>query len=243
MDKLWDLMVVLFKWQLFVAERDPHRLINITFKHLDGVAKMMPEMKKGILVDTVKMKILTLWDTGDDAAKLEVATTIYNWLHPFNVKISILMRLGLQDNSCNFIPIDLANKTHSDLLANIGENIYKKYPKKVEEPMVVADTDKGQDPPLAVHRELYELADQLQITPLEQARSEPQESMISLLYSLNINGSTAAADIERQAQPNHEFVQIRTSHSCEEYIVDPDKISEEPDLIALMKVPPHVPKY
>lgn len=235
-------MVVLFKWQLFVAQRDPHRLINITFKHLDGVGKMMPEMKKGILIDTVKMKILTLWDTGDDAGKLEVATTIYNWLHPFNVKISILMRLGLQDNCCNFIPIDLANKTHADLLANIGENIYKKYPKKVEEPLIVADNDEGQAAPLSVHRELFELADQLQITPLEQARSEPQESMLSLLDSLNIGGSSAAAN-DRQGQPSHEFVQIRNSHSCEEYIVDPDKISADPDLIALMKVPPHIPKY
>lgn len=250
MDKLWDLMVVIFKWQLFVARNDPHRLINVTFKHLDGVAKMMPEMKKGILVDVVKMKILTLWDTCDDAEKAEVAVAVSNWLHPFKVKISILMRLGLQDDACNFLPIDLANRTHSDLLANVGENIYKKHPKTSEE-----GVSQGASKPIekAVdfeHREFDELADQLQIMPLDKVRrsdSVTQEAVISILDTLNIGGLAADREEgegkERQVQANHEFVQIRSSHSREEFLLDPLKVADQPDLVQLMKVPPHIPKY
>lgn len=245
MDKLWDLMVVVVKWQMFVAKDDPHRLINVTFKHLDGIAKMMPEMKKGILVDVVKMKILTLWDTCDDAEKADVAAAVTNWLHPFKVKISILMRLGLQDDFCEFIPINLANRTHSDLLANIGENIYKKHPKNIGDGVeagkgAAASNSNNYEP-----REFDELADQLQITTLDRAKSDSdqQEAVISILDTLNIGGRDEEDVKERQVQSNHEFVQIRSSHSREEYFVDPEKVSEQPDLVELMKIPPHIPRY
>lgn len=241
MDKLWDLMVIIFKWQLFVARNDPHRLINITFKHLDGIAKIMPEMKKGILVDMVKMKLLTVWDTCDDEAKLNIATVVCNWLHPFNVKISILMRLGLQDDSCNFIPIDLSNRTHSDLLANIGENIYKKHPKKI------AEDDKDDNPTaapeLGLRHEIDELADHLQITPLNQVvPNDVQPCIISILDTLNISGESDSGN-DRPAPSSHEFVQIQSSHSREDFNVDPEKVVAEPDLLELMKIQPHVTKY
>lgn len=243
MDKLWDLMVVLFKWQLFVAKADPHRLINVTFKHLDGCAKLMPEMKKGIMVDMVKMKLLTLWDTCDEETRMNIYANILKWLEPFNVRISILMRLGLQDNSCNFLPIDLANRTHADLLANVGENIYKKHPKKIDEPQVVENEEKPKVE-YKHHREIDELADQLQIKPLELPKSdiESQDTVISLLHNLHLD--SVDANDERKVQSNHEFVQIRSSNSREDYsAVDPEKISIEPDLLDLMKVPPHISKY
>lgn len=253
MDKLWDLMVMLFKWQLFVARNDTHRLINITFKHLDGIAKMMPEMKKGILVDVVKMKILTLWDSRSDEEKSDVAAAVSNWVHPFKVKISILMRLGLQDDSCNFIPVDLANRTHSDLLANIGENIYKKHPKSNMEPSPQKGEEvAGKSSNKVVgyeHREFDELADQLQITPLDMRvkdiEGNMQDTVISILDTLNLGGNTEDRDDckERQVEANHEFVQIRSSHSREEFILDPEQLAEQPDLVALMKIPPHIPKY
>lgn len=255
MDKLWDLMVVVVKWQMFVAKDDPHRLINVTFKHLDGVAKMMPEMRKGILVDAVKMKILTLWDTCDDAEKTEVATAVTNWLHPFRVKISILMRLGLQDDCCNFIPIDLANRTHSDLMANIGENIYKKYPKSLDVAVAQEGAAGGTmatsgDSNNHEHREFDELADQLQITTLDKVdrgggdSHHPETTVISILDTLNIGGGAEEGEgKERQVQSNHEFVQIQSSHSREEFVVDPEKVSGQPDLVELMKIPPHIPRY
>lgn len=255
MDKLWDLMAVIVKWQLFVAKADPHRLINITFKHLDGIARMMPEMKKGILVDTVKMKVLTLWDTCDDAQKATVGVAVANWLHPFNVKISILMRLGLQDDFCNFIPIDMANRTHSDLLVNIGENIYKKHPKKSEGTVEVTEAECGgskKEKPMddhEDHREFDELADHLQITPLDRSKTEPSTSQatgISILDTLSIGttvDSGGQVGNERQVQSNHEFVQIQSQHSREEFMLDPEMVAEQPDLAELMRIPPHIPKY
>lgn len=40
MDKLWDLMVMLFKWQLQLIHDDPNRLLELTFRHMDGIGKL-----------------------------------------------------------------------------------------------------------------------------------------------------------------------------------------------------------
>lgn len=63
MDKLWDLMVMLFKWQLYTIRENPSRLLELTFRHMDGVAKLMPEMKKTLLVDSTKRCLIEFWDS------------------------------------------------------------------------------------------------------------------------------------------------------------------------------------
>lgn len=128
MDKLWDLMVMLFKWQLQLIQDDPNRLLELTFRHMDGIGKLMPEMKKTMLIDCTKRSLIELWDTCADAEKTKLINNLDHWMKPFNVKISILIRLGFQrhDGTFELEP----NQIHADMYQhyadNVGENVYGK---------------------------------------------------------------------------------------------------------------------
>lgn len=128
MDKLWDLMVMLLKWQLQLIHDNPNRLLELTFRHMDGIGKLMPEMKKTILIDNTKRALIELWDTYNEADKVEVVAKLDNWMKPFNVKISILIRLAFQrhDGTFELTP----NHVHADMYQhykdNVGENVYAK---------------------------------------------------------------------------------------------------------------------
>lgn len=102
MDKLWDLMVMLFKWQLYTIRDNPTRLLELTFRHMDGVAKLMPEMKKTLLVDSTKRCLIEFWDTCSSDEIDTLMGKLLNWMHPFNVKISILIRSGFQRSDGTF---------------------------------------------------------------------------------------------------------------------------------------------
>lgn len=126
MDKLWDLMIMLFKWQLTIIRDTPSRLLELTFRHMDGVAKLMPEMKKTLLVDSTKRCLIDFWDLCTDNDMLDLLATLYDWMTPFNVKISILIRSGLQLNDGTFemAANQLETEYFREYLENIGENIY-----------------------------------------------------------------------------------------------------------------------
>lgn len=102
MDKLWDLMVMLFKWQLYTIRDNPTRLLELTFRHMDGVAKLMPEMKKTLLVDSTKRCLIEFWDTCSSEEIDMLIGKLLHWMHPFNVKISILIRSGFQRSDGTF---------------------------------------------------------------------------------------------------------------------------------------------
>lgn len=102
MDKLWDLMVMLFKWQLHTIGETPSRLLELTFRHMDGVAKLMPEMKKTLLVDSTKRCLIEFWDACRSEDIDLLMGKLLQWMQPFNVKISILIRSGFQRNDGTF---------------------------------------------------------------------------------------------------------------------------------------------
>lgn len=104
MDKLWDLMVMLFKWQLYTIRDNPARLLELTFRHMDGVAKLMPEMKKTLLVDSTKRCLIEFWDGCVPEEIDTLMGKLLYWMHPFNVKISILIRSGFQRTDGTFEP-------------------------------------------------------------------------------------------------------------------------------------------
>lgn len=102
MDKLWDLMVMLFKWQLYTIRENPNRLLELTFRHMDGVAKLMPEMKKTLLVDSTKRCLIEFWDACSPDEIEALMGKLLQWMQSFNVKISILIRSGFQRNDGTF---------------------------------------------------------------------------------------------------------------------------------------------
>ncbi|XP_037044919.1 protein OSCP1 [Bradysia coprophila] len=158
MDKLWDLMVMVFKWQLTVSSNDPQRLVDITFRHMDGVGRLIPETRKTMLIDCGKRLIIEYWDEITD--KNVVVQSVAQFLQPFNVKISILIRLGFQRTDSTF-ETNIGDREHFQYYVNnVGENIYAKHAYSVVRSMV----DRTQkEKPAENSREIDSLVEQLNI--------------------------------------------------------------------------------
>ena len=126
MDKLWDLMIMVLKWELFLIENNSQMLMNLTFKHLDGIGKLIPEMRKQILIDGVKKYLIDGWETICEDDQMLTLKKINKWLRPFNTKISILIRMGLQKADGEFEKNPENNILYNYYIQNVGENIYSK---------------------------------------------------------------------------------------------------------------------
>lgn len=124
MGKLWDLMTMIFKWQLFLSKY-PQHLLEITFRHLDGVSNLYPEVKKTILVDYTKNKLLDYWNVQSELQQRNIYVTVKSWLECFNVKIAVLIRLGFQGEDAIFIT-DVSESYFSEFRSTLGANIYLK---------------------------------------------------------------------------------------------------------------------
>lgn len=179
MDKLWDLMVMLFKWQLTMIRDTPSRLLELTFRHMDGVAKLMPEMKKTLLVDSTRRCLVDFREMCSDDDMLDILASLLEWMAPFNIKISILIRSGLQLNDGTFeIATEQMHAEYfRDYLENIGENIYARNANAVKsKPRSIAKQPEVERD-VAVSNELSTLTSQLNIDNdiLDDApeRSEP----------------------------------------------------------------------
>ncbi|XP_058128395.1 protein OSCP1 [Anopheles ziemanni] len=126
MDKLWDLMVMIFKWQMFLTNKNAQMLLDLTFRHLDGIGRLIPEMRKQILIDNVKKTLIELWEPLCEDEQIIVHRKVCKWLKPYNTKISILIRMGLQKSNGEFEPEPKNNIFYNYYINNIGENVYSK---------------------------------------------------------------------------------------------------------------------
>lgn len=173
MDKLWDLMVMVFKWQLAISSNDPQRLVDITFRHMDGVGRLIPESRKTMMIDCGKRLLIEYWDQIPD--KDFVVQSVSQFLQSFNVKISILIRLGFQRSDTTF-ELDAGDREQFQYYVNnVGENIYAKH----------------------AHSSIRGLVDRVQEKPIENSRE-----IDSLVEQLNINRKSAV-DADENQSGNH----------------------------------------
>lgn len=126
MDKLWDLMVMVLKWQLTLSGSDTQHLLDLTFRHMDGIGRLLPESRKTTLIDCTKRHLIEYWDQMAETDRTDCHKSLLQWLRPFTVKISILIRLGFQRPDASFeTRIDSEFfRYYSD---HLGENIYTKH--------------------------------------------------------------------------------------------------------------------
>lgn len=169
MDKLWELMVMMLKWQLFVTDH-AQQLMDITFRHLDGIARLIPEMRKSILVDSTKQIIIDYWDQLNDGGKTVLVSNMAHWLKPFNTKISILLRLGLQNNDGSFVVTPVKNDFYDYYSQNLGTNIYAKTAHLQPKDFRKNVRERSREPSPLSTREFDTLFDQLGI-PAPMAQS------------------------------------------------------------------------
>lgn len=127
MDKLWDLMIMVLKWQLsLIAETDPQNLLDLTFRHMDGIGRLLPEMRKTLLIDCTKRHLIEYWDTMTNDDHNGIRKSLLDWVQPYNVKISILIRLGFQ-KSDGLFEQNKESEFFQYYAMHVGENIYTKH--------------------------------------------------------------------------------------------------------------------
>jgi len=131
MEKLWNLMTMMYKWQLFVS-RHQHNLLDITFRHLDAINKLYPDEKRHLLIDFTKNTLLDFWNSCGEEQQLSIYRTNKAWLECFNTKISLLIRLGFQSMDGSFINA-LDQRHYLDYVKCIGDNIYIKRSEQQQE--------------------------------------------------------------------------------------------------------------
>lgn len=124
MDKLWNLMTMLYKWQLFHTQHQ-YQLMDITFRHLADVAKLYPDEKRLHLIDFTKNTLLDFWNSCSDEEQQAIYWTNKEWLEGFHTKISLLIRLGFQALDGTFF--EQVDQTYfHEFRESIGDNIYVK---------------------------------------------------------------------------------------------------------------------
>lgn len=127
LDKLLDLMVMIFKWQMFLMT-NPDDLLNITLRHLHGIGRLMPEQAKIILIDQSYSFFYTHWNELNEESRYENVRKLNKFLAPFNIRISLLIRMKLQLRDGSFVDKIAAsgNEFFRYYNNNLGENIYEK---------------------------------------------------------------------------------------------------------------------
>lgn len=235
MDKLWDLMTMIYKWQTFIA-KSSNQILDITMRHLDGIGKLIPEMRKTILIDLTKKIIFDFWNTLTDLDKIEMRNRIMKWLKPFTIKISILIRLGFQKSDGSFENNFESSEHFNHYITHIGENIFSKGSQfcinKCD------STNSSDDNNKIKSKELKSLGDQLNIS-IEQSHNQ---HTINDLFLDDINFLTESNDIDRKP---HEFIHIKNNLSQVDRLLEmlnfnsddkeiPDEFDATGELLAML---------
>ncbi|XP_026495783.2 protein OSCP1 [Vanessa tameamea] len=120
MGKLWDLMTMIFKWQLSVATNQ--NIFDISRRHLRSVATLMPEYFSREIFENALKKIDIIAQKFEDDDYNCLCSALIIWFSEYHTKISVLLRLGLQKKDGTFcLPYTL----NPNFLKKLGENIYK----------------------------------------------------------------------------------------------------------------------
>ncbi|KAJ0174739.1 hypothetical protein K1T71_009847 [Dendrolimus kikuchii] len=120
MTKLWDLMTMIFKWQITVATNQ--NIFDISRRHLKSIATLMPQYFPKCVIEHAMRRFEKINEHFTDEDYKCLSNTLMLWFSKYQTKISVLLRLGLQKKDGTFsAPVSINPK----ILQNLGENIYK----------------------------------------------------------------------------------------------------------------------
>lgn len=118
MNKLWDLITMVFKWQLTLSSD----LVKITQRHLYEIENYVTQPETQLQLHRVQNLIDNFAKTLSQTELASLRENILDWLKSFNVRVSLLLRLGLQSNDGKFVVNN--DPICQEILRNLGENIY-----------------------------------------------------------------------------------------------------------------------
>lgn len=118
MNKLWDLITMVFKWQITLCTD----LVKLTQRHLYEIENYVTQPETQLQLHRVQNLIDNFAKTLSTNELNQLREDILDWHKSFNVRVSLLLRLGLQSNDGTFIANN--DPICQEILRNLGENIY-----------------------------------------------------------------------------------------------------------------------
>ncbi|EDW10236.2 protein OSCP1 [Drosophila mojavensis] len=221
MEKLWNLMTMVYKWQLFVS-RHQHHLLDITFRHLDAISRLYPDAKRHMLIDYTKNTLLDFWNACGEEHQLSIYRTNKAWLECFNTKISLLIRLGFQAMDGSFLtPTDQSH--YEDYAQCIGDNIYMKNNELMQQQQQREPNRIDQlAAQLSINQTQPATGEDLQPMDAGQVQKQFEQTFSNILFADMDNNAEGAATSQTQRSPNAsgcEFVQLLTASTKADEVV------------------------
>ncbi|XP_014252978.1 protein OSCP1 [Cimex lectularius] len=102
MNKLYDLMTMVFKWQVFSASH-PRELVLITLNHLDSIRALVtcPIIQKQL--DTAYFMFIKTYGQMTCGELQRVRYSLLNFLQDVRIRVSLLLRQRLQNPDGSFV--------------------------------------------------------------------------------------------------------------------------------------------
>ncbi|KAF5296485.1 hypothetical protein FQR65_LT01474 [Abscondita terminalis] len=120
MTRLWDLITMVFKWQVSLSPD----IMSITLRHLYEIETYLIHQDTHLQLHRVQNVVENFNKILDKTEKEKIREGILTWLQDFNIKVALLMRMGLQNEDGTFV-YDNRNPVTEEMLKNLGENIYE----------------------------------------------------------------------------------------------------------------------
>ncbi|CAG9773880.1 unnamed protein product [Ceutorhynchus assimilis] len=120
MNKLWDLTTMVFKWQLTMSSA----VIETTQRHLYEIETFVASEGTQLQLHRMQNILENFNKILSAEEKSALHEDLLNWCQPFHIRVSLLLRMGLQDNEGQFLVNNL-DPIAEKMLQNIGENIYR----------------------------------------------------------------------------------------------------------------------
>ncbi|XP_066153297.1 protein OSCP1 isoform X1 [Euwallacea fornicatus] len=120
MNKLWDLITMVFKWQLAMSAN----VIETTQRHVSELESYVASEGTQLQLHRVQNVLQNFSKVLTEEEKIELHKDLSTWCQGFNVRVSLLMRMGLQGNDGQFVVNNL-DPIAENMLQNIGSNVYE----------------------------------------------------------------------------------------------------------------------
>lgn len=187
MNKLWELITMVFKWQVTMSDS----IIKLTARHLLELDDYIVKANTRLQLQRVQNIINNFGKIFTQNEQSALREEVLNWLKIFKIRVSLLLRMGLQNDDCSFI-INNTSEIAQDMLNNLGENIYI----VTENGRILQRTDrntieKSDNPEMEVN-ELKIFADQI----IGEKRKSGKEKVLTL--SINKEAAPAGFNIKNQ---------------------------------------------
>ncbi|KAK4873925.1 hypothetical protein RN001_013285 [Aquatica leii] len=120
MSRLWDLITMVFKWQITLSSD----IIGVTLRHLYEIETYLINPETHLQLHRVQNVIENFNKILGKTEKEKIREDILTWMQGYNIKVALLLRMGLQNEDGTFI-FDNHNPVAEEMLKNLGENIYE----------------------------------------------------------------------------------------------------------------------